>query len=133
MTASAINPSSRRPRPSRPLIGPSSTILLLGFLAGTLVGRSIPAATMSWAVSLTLAGLVVSIVGTKISNMLVLRAARRACDRMIHDLERRMERLIPKRRMIAHGTHRHSPHNRDESESEWLPVARRSRSRKSRR
>ncbi len=127
MAASSQNPFGERRIPSRRLIGPTSTVLLLGFLAGTLVGRSVPAATMSWAVSLTLAGLLASVIGTKLSNLNSLRKARRAYDRAILDLERRMERLIPRRRMIAHGTHRHSPHNRDESESQWLPVARRSR------
>ena len=132
MAASSQNPFHERRFPSRRLIGPTSTVLLLGFLAGTLVGRSVPAATMSWAVSLTLAGLLASVIGTKLSNLLSLRQARRAYDRAIFDLECRMERLIPRRRMIAHGTHRHSPHNRDESEAEWLPVARRSRTLKSR-
>ena len=132
MTTPSQNHFGKIPISNRRLIGPSSTILLLGFLAGTLVGQSIPADTMSWAISLTLAGLVISIIGTKISSILTMRAVRRACDRAIFDLERRMERLIPKRRMIAHGTHRHRPHSREESESEWLPVARRIRSLKSR-
>lgn len=118
--------SDGRPRNGR-MIGSASSVLLLGFLAGMMTGNALPAATMAWATSVTFAVLMASVLVTKLTNYLTIRSERKASARAITELERRMERLIPRRRVIAHGTHSHHPHNREESESDWIPVTRRSR------
>lgn len=114
-------------RDTRRMIGSASSILLLGFLAGMLTGNALPASTMTLATSVVCLGLIASVLVTKLANYLSLRSERKAYDQAITELERRMERLIPRRRVIAHGTHSHRPNYREESECDWIPVTRRSR------
>ncbi len=107
--------------------GPPFHLLLLGFLAGLFAGQSAPASLMIWASGLTIAGICLSFTCFKLSQILKIQAERKTSAQTAWELERRLERLIPKRHMRAHGGHSHRPHERDESETDWMPVARRSR------
>lgn len=131
MTASPRNEQPNgRPRKRR-VIGSASSILLIGFLAGMFTGNTLPSSAMVLATSVTVIGLLTSVIVSKVTQYLTVQSERKACDRAISDLERRMERLIPRRRVIAHGTHSHSPNYREESECDWIPVTRRSRTKSS--
>lgn len=100
--------------PAGRLIGSASNILLLGFLAGVFAGYSMPPATMNWVARFTLAGFAVSVIFTLAKAILQHRAQQKAFEHAKLGLEQRMERLIPSRRVIAHGTHSHRPHKRDD-------------------
>ncbi|HUG70924.1 MAG TPA: hypothetical protein VMM76_24460 [Pirellulaceae bacterium] len=117
---------SRQASSARPGIGTSLNLLLLGVLTGLLVGQSASAAQATFVMPLTLAGLGLSLAFSKLARYLMAQSKRKAFNRSVMELERRMERLIPKRHMKAHGMHSHSPHSVDESESNGMPVARRS-------
>ncbi len=132
MNAHSQTQNPNNPPRKRRLIGAASNVLLLGFLAGMFAGNSLSASTMTWATTLTMIGLGASVVLTKVSDLMTMNAKKKACKQAISKMERRMERLIPKGRVIAHGTHAkgrpaHSPHTMEDSENDWMPVARRGR------
>ena len=111
----------------KPLVGRSSPVLLLGFLAGLLVGQAGSADLTNRITLWTGLGLAGSLLWVQVARWLRARAAQKALARATTQMERRMERHIPKRRMIAHGIHAHGPHAAEASESQWVPVARRGR------
>lgn len=121
-TASHLQRRSELRTPQRGM-GTLVNVLFLGVLAGLFMGQSTSAAGMTFIMSLTFAALGISLAFSKLNRYLKVQSERRAA----MDLERRMDRLISHRYIKAHGTHSHHPHSVDESESNWIPVARRSR------
>ena len=121
---------TRKPAPDQPkrrILRTPANGLWIGLFLGLFAGQSISAATLPVALGLISCGFVVSLILAELAAYVSVQSQRKACDRAVSELERRMERHIPKRRVIAHGGHSHRPHNVEESESEWMPVARRSR------
>ena len=116
-------PAKNRP-PAGRLIGSTSNILLLGFLAGVFAGYSMPAATMDWLARLTLFGFAFSVIFTMTKAILQNRSQQKAFEIAMVELERRMERLIPNRRDIAHRADSHRPHKWEDTEIERIPSAR---------
>lgn len=107
--------------------GKLANFLLLGFLAGLVTANFLPAANFNLASTLTIAGLLLSLLFSMLSHKWTARAEKKAADQTVRTLERRMERLIPQRHMKAHGMHSHGPHGREDCEQDRMPVARRSR------
>ncbi len=105
-------------------VGTLVNILLLGVLAGLMMGQSTSAAHMTFVMTLTLAALGVSLVFSQLLQYLKIKSERRAFELTVWELERRMDRMIPKRRIKAHGMHSHHPHALEEAESNWMPAAR---------
>jgi hypothetical protein len=102
--------------------------LLLGLLVGLCVANFAPASLITTVMALTIAGLAASVLFSKFTQHAQALADKKASERAVLEMERRMERLIPKRNMKAHGGHSHRPHAMQDSESDWMPVTRRGRS-----
>lgn len=125
-----MNPRPRTSIPAKnspPIRGNFTNFLLLGFLAGLITANFLPAMDVSLTTTLAIAGLIVSLVVSKLAHDQSLRAERKASDRALGILEQRMDRLIPPRHIKAHGMHSHSPHGREDSESDGIPAVRRSK------
>ncbi len=104
-------------RPARPMFRTSLTnFLMLGFLAGLVTANFVPAVQLSLTTTLAIAGLIVSLLFSQLSYYCTIKAERKASHQALRRIEQRMERHIK-----AHGTHAHSPHNKDgePSEKSW--------------
>lgn len=125
----ALPPGSSfgRTRMAFPSMGKTINPMLLGVLAGLLLSQSALPAHQTLAVGVTFLVLVFSMAIAQLVRYCKTQSTRKAINRTVMDLERRLERLIPRRHMKAHGMHSFRPHSREESESNWMPVARQSR------
>jgi hypothetical protein len=108
-------------------LGISVNNLSLGVLAGLCIGQAISATQFSLAITLAALGFLLSIAASKVVRYLTAQSQRKAQNKTVSELERRLEKLILRRHMKAHGMHWHRPHALDESESNGMPALRHTR------